>query len=343
MSIEAITWVLNDAPGVPATLVSTLLGLANHAGPDGRNAYPKLATLARYTRKSERSVMWDLEHLVELGLIVEGEEKVVEHIPGGHRPGVYHLAMGRRRDPKKPEKATPRPARPKPKKKTSPVVDDTSSTPVVGDRSADSSPVADDRSSPELDDRSSPVVDDKSDLSSTTSALIRNEPSLNRPVEPSFEPSMACEHAETHTADDDGQTSLLPDEPPAAPPAPAPKPKRPRPTAAERTARATRMPEDYALTDKHRAYAIKKGVPAGAIEDMFEHFKAHHIGRGTRWESWEKAWITWVLNSRRFSSGSTTRRSGPDPNAGIYRRDPNDTTTEFTATVLSIDEWMKGA
>lgn len=41
--------------------------------------------------------------------------------------------------------------------------------------------------------------------------------------------------------------------------------------------------------------------------------------------------------------GQRRRGSGFDPNAGIYRRDPNDTETEFTATVLSIDEWMKGA
>jgi hypothetical protein len=32
-----------------------LVGLANHAGPDGTAAFPSVATLVRYTRLAERS------------------------------------------------------------------------------------------------------------------------------------------------------------------------------------------------------------------------------------------------------------------------------------------------
>lgn len=94
MSVEAITWVLKDAPGVPPQLVSTLIGLANHATPDGRNAYPSQGTLATYTRKSERQVRRDIAELQRLGIIHRGNQCIVEHIPQDRRPVVYDLAMG---------------------------------------------------------------------------------------------------------------------------------------------------------------------------------------------------------------------------------------------------------
>jgi hypothetical protein len=55
MSIEAINWALNKAP-IPtdrkdaSSLASVLIGLANHADPDGRNAFPSVDRLTRYTR-----------------------------------------------------------------------------------------------------------------------------------------------------------------------------------------------------------------------------------------------------------------------------------------------------
>lgn len=93
VSVEAITWVLNEAQDVPAPLVSTLVGLANHATPDGRNAYPSQAKLAKYTRKSERTVRRDLAELERLGLICRGDQRVVEHVPRDRRPVVYDLCM----------------------------------------------------------------------------------------------------------------------------------------------------------------------------------------------------------------------------------------------------------
>lgn len=93
MSVEAISWVLNEAPDVPAQLVSTLIGIANHATPDGRNAYPSQARLATYTRKSERQVRRDLGELAKRGLIRRGNQRIVEHLPQDRRPVVYDLAM----------------------------------------------------------------------------------------------------------------------------------------------------------------------------------------------------------------------------------------------------------
>lgn len=97
MSVQAITWALEDAPDVPARLVSTLIALANHAGRTGKGAFPGNDTLADCTRKSPRQVKRDLEELVELRLIIEGDQQLVAHMRADRRPRVWDLAMHRRR------------------------------------------------------------------------------------------------------------------------------------------------------------------------------------------------------------------------------------------------------
>lgn len=93
LSVEAISWVLHDAAGCPPQLVSTLIGLANHADPSGRGAYPGQGMLASYTRKSERQVRRDLAEAERLGLIRRGDQRVVAHIPADRRPVVWDLAL----------------------------------------------------------------------------------------------------------------------------------------------------------------------------------------------------------------------------------------------------------
>jgi hypothetical protein len=93
MSIEAIRWALQDAPGVPAQCVSVLVGLAERADKHGRNAYPSAATLAGWARKSERQVRYDLSLLTEAKLIRPGDQSEVAKYPSNRRPMVYDLAM----------------------------------------------------------------------------------------------------------------------------------------------------------------------------------------------------------------------------------------------------------
>jgi hypothetical protein len=82
MSIEAISWALNNAP-IPSdrrdasSLAIVLVGLANHADPDGRNAFPAVSRLVRYTRLSERSVQYALRALEELELIKPSDPEIV--------------------------------------------------------------------------------------------------------------------------------------------------------------------------------------------------------------------------------------------------------------------------
>lgn len=97
MSIEAINWVLNEAPGLPAHAFGVLLGLANHASPAGTGAYPSQDTLATYARKTGRAVRNDLALLVELKLIVVSpNQNPAAHISADVRPIVYDLRMDRK-------------------------------------------------------------------------------------------------------------------------------------------------------------------------------------------------------------------------------------------------------
>lgn len=127
MSVQAITWVLEDAPDLPPHLVGTLLGLANHADRHGRGSYPGQATLAFYTRKNDRSVRNDLAQLLGLGLIRLGDQRLVQHIPADERPVVYDCAMERKRS---------RPSRKDRKHSSGPSVEGTGS-PLPADRRGD--------------------------------------------------------------------------------------------------------------------------------------------------------------------------------------------------------------
>lgn len=107
-----MTWALNLAPvpmdsprrGTKPTPSSAcafvLVGLANHAEPDGSNAFPGVATLARYTRLSERHVRRALDRLEEAGVIRPGDPAVVAARikRGDRRPKGYDLNFGVIRD-----------------------------------------------------------------------------------------------------------------------------------------------------------------------------------------------------------------------------------------------------
>lgn len=102
MSIEAINWALNRAPAFAEEdprqrphLAIVLIGLANHADPDGHNAFPSIDTLRRYTRLSESTVRRCLHRLAELGVIRPADPAIVAAYitRPDRRPNGYDLAM----------------------------------------------------------------------------------------------------------------------------------------------------------------------------------------------------------------------------------------------------------
>jgi hypothetical protein len=99
VSVRAVTWVLDEAPDVPANLLPTLISLARHADTDGRGCWLSKHRLAWNTRKGEEQVKRDLRQLRDRGLIRLGDQGLVAHLPADKRPTVYDLAVERKRDP----------------------------------------------------------------------------------------------------------------------------------------------------------------------------------------------------------------------------------------------------
>ncbi len=102
MSVEAISWALNLAP-VPrdgggkrnSACKAVLVGLANHAGPDGTGAFPSVRTLVRYTDLSERTVRTALDRLAAEGIIRPCDPAVIaaKIKRPDQRPQGWDLAM----------------------------------------------------------------------------------------------------------------------------------------------------------------------------------------------------------------------------------------------------------
>lgn len=94
MSWEATTWALTEAPTEVTAEVMVLVGLANHAHADGRNAWISNARLADYVRCSVRSVQTHLASLEAKGIIRRGDQEAIpSRIPANRRPVVWDLAM----------------------------------------------------------------------------------------------------------------------------------------------------------------------------------------------------------------------------------------------------------
>lgn len=64
------------------------------------------------------------------------------------------------------------------------------------------------------------------------------------------------------------------------------------------------MPAPFGEGTKSRQ--ITDSWDADEYSRQLESFKAHHIGRGSKWSDWQHAWATWVLNSVQFGRRQPT-------------------------------------
>lgn len=95
MSIEATSWALRKAPvGSDCTARLILTLLADYARADGRGAYPSVGTLAQITGVSISTIRRKLRVLESHGVIVKGDQGLVEHFRADRRPVVWDLNMG---------------------------------------------------------------------------------------------------------------------------------------------------------------------------------------------------------------------------------------------------------
>jgi DNA-binding transcriptional regulator YhcF (GntR family) len=73
-----------------------LIGLANHADPDGKDAFPSVRRLTRYTELSERTVRTALDRLEADGIIRPCDPAIVaaKIERADQRPQGWDLAIG---------------------------------------------------------------------------------------------------------------------------------------------------------------------------------------------------------------------------------------------------------
>lgn len=93
MSWECTSYVFNLENLGDPTRKLILLGMANHAHKDGRNAFMGNDTLAKYGCCSVRTVQRHTKGLLAEGFIRLGDQQLVAHRPYYARPIVYDIAM----------------------------------------------------------------------------------------------------------------------------------------------------------------------------------------------------------------------------------------------------------
>jgi hypothetical protein len=93
VSLKAMVWALDSARVDDPGQLLVLIALAERADDEGRNAWPGKAWLADRARCSTRTVQRHLQALRAQGLIVEGDQRLVDHLRPDRRPTVYDLVI----------------------------------------------------------------------------------------------------------------------------------------------------------------------------------------------------------------------------------------------------------
>ena len=88
MAIECMVWVLDQSENLTTNEKFVLLGIANHARPNGKNSFPSLDTLGRYTLLSRSTVKRCIANLEEKGFIKK-------ETGGGRKSNLYTLCIER--------------------------------------------------------------------------------------------------------------------------------------------------------------------------------------------------------------------------------------------------------
>jgi hypothetical protein len=97
MSIQSMTWALEQRLVSDPTCRHVLLCLANYADKEGRGAFPSAASLAADTGLSERTIRYKLDSLESLGAIRRGNQAIAAAYIDRHdrRPVVYDVVSNR--------------------------------------------------------------------------------------------------------------------------------------------------------------------------------------------------------------------------------------------------------
>lgn len=99
MSQQATAWVLYEAPiELDAIEFRLLTIIADNVDNEGRGFGKSVKTLMELYRApiGERTVRNKLAHMVEIGVLREGDQRLVSYLPGNRRPKVYDIVMNDR-------------------------------------------------------------------------------------------------------------------------------------------------------------------------------------------------------------------------------------------------------
>ncbi|WP_063802645.1 helix-turn-helix domain-containing protein [Burkholderia cepacia] len=98
MSVQAMTWAIEQQDIRDATARHVLLCLANYADADGKAAFPSTSRLEADTGLSESTIRRKLDVLEELGLIQKGNQAIVAAYidRGDRRPVCYDMVIKKR-------------------------------------------------------------------------------------------------------------------------------------------------------------------------------------------------------------------------------------------------------
>ncbi|MFD1836240.1 helix-turn-helix domain-containing protein [Brachybacterium rhamnosum] len=88
-----MVWALKHAPVTDPLAHLVLIGLADHADPQGREARPSQKRLAAYVNVTDRTIRTKLRLLEGEGLIVPGDERLAAHLRADRRPLVWDLQL----------------------------------------------------------------------------------------------------------------------------------------------------------------------------------------------------------------------------------------------------------
>jgi hypothetical protein len=86
-----------------------------------------------------------------------------------------------------------------------------------------------------------------------------------------------------------------------------------------RKGRARNLSDDEKFTARHQEIATEFGVAEAEARAEFEKFKDYHIGHGTTWVDWTRAWRTWCRNSLQFAAREKAKERGEDQYIGGLR------------------------
>lgn len=101
MSVQSMSWAMEQRDIVDATARYVLLVLANYADKNGRGAFPSSSSISDDTGLSIRTVKYKLDHLMDIGVIRLGNQAIAGAYIDRHdrRPTVYDLCVERGASP----------------------------------------------------------------------------------------------------------------------------------------------------------------------------------------------------------------------------------------------------